>query len=194
MAGPVVVCGVRIPRGWRPKRALARRASPSRSIRVPLRDSKKLTALSREEWYRYFKTQPLVAYALARVSPRVIDRMNISKAANLAALRAWKGLVTRNQGLGRNAKVFLDGGLYLGNGRGRLPAKTVVRGYEKIAAVKIASIIAKVTRDRHMRRLAKKFPQYGFEIHKGYGTRAHYAAIRVLGVSVAHRATFLHTA
>ena len=179
LAGPVVVCAVKIPRGWR----------PARGGRVPLRDSKKLTALSREEWYRYFKTHPRISYALARVSPAVIDRINISCAANLAALRAFKKLAA---GQKRPAtRIFLDGGLFLGNGRARLTAKTVIKGDEKITAIKIASIIAKVTRDRHMKRLAKKFPQYGFEIHKGYGTRLHREAIQTFGASVAHRMSFI---
>lgn len=185
---------MRIPRGWRsPKHAIARRVKPRRAFRSrgKLRDSKRLTKLAREEWFEYFKQEPRISYALARVSPNVIDRVNISKAANLAALRAFKKLVISHKSSVMSYSVFLDGGLFLGNGRGRLPAATVIKGDEKITAVKIASIIAKVTRDRYMMRLAKRFPQYGFEIHKGYGTRAHYAALRKLGATEMHRATFL---
>ena len=71
-----------------------------------------------------------------------------------------------------------------------LGAKTVVKGDEKIPAVSMASIIAKVTRDRMMKRLAKKYPGYGFEQHKGYGTRAHRAAVRRFGILSVHRKSF----
>lgn len=164
-----------------------------------MRDSKQLTKLAREEWFAYFKKEPRISYALARVFPNVIDRMNISKAANLAALRAFRKLATSKRRpsfakatAGKQAtRIFLDGGLYLGDGRARLAAKTVIKGDEKLTAVKIASIIAKVSRDRYMTRLAKRFPQYGFEVHKGYGTRAHYAALKKIGPSPLHRSTFL---
>jgi ribonuclease HII len=88
--------------------------------------------------------------------------------------------------------VFLDGGLFLGS-RDAQPAhaKTIVKGDEKVPAVAIASIIAKITRDRAMVRLAKRHPQYGFEIHKGYGTPMHRRAIKKHGPSAAHRKTFL---
>ena len=186
LAGPVVVCAVRMPREWRPPRGRA------------LRDSKRLTKSTREAWFEYVTNHRRISYVLSRISPAVIDRINIARAANIAALRAWKrlvtkGLVTRNQELRHDTKVFLDGGLYLGNGRARLPGETVVRGDEKITAVKISSIIAKVSRDRLMARLARKFPQYGFEIHKGYGTHAHYAALRAIGASAAHRKTFIRS-
>ncbi len=94
---------------------------------------------------------------------------------------------------GQIVKTFLDGGLYIGH-RAKseaLGAKTIVKGDEKIPAVAIASIIAKVSRDRMMKRLARNFPRYGFEQHKGYGTRAHFAAIRRFGLTPAHRRTFL---
>lgn len=185
LAGPVYVCAVRMPRGWHPPRG---RASRRRS---KLKDSKKLTRLAREEWFAYFRQEPRISYALARVSPAVIDRINISRAANLAALRAFKKLAIGDKPLAVSRRVFLDGGLYLGNGTARLAAKTIIKGDEKITAIKIASIIAKVTRDRHMTRLAKQYPAYGFEIHKGYGTRAHREAIRKRGATDIHRGTFL---
>ena len=85
--------------------------------------------------------------------------------------------------------ILLDGGL-------KAPAKykdqkTIIKGDEKVKIIALASIIAKVSRDRHMRRLAKKFPDYGFEIHKGYGTRAHYRALHRRGLSPLHRRSFL---
>ena len=85
----------------------------------------------------------------------------------------------------------MDGGLFLGSGDQPKNAKTIIKGDEKFTAIKITSIIAKVHRDRFMCRLAKKYPSYGFEVHKGYGTKAHYAAIKKMGICEVHRKTFL---
>mgnify|MGYP001611338017 FL=1 len=79
----------------------------------------------------------------------------------------------------------------MGDGPKRIPAKTMTRGDQKIKAIKIASIIAKVSRDRFMTRLAKKYPAYSLEIHKGYGTKVHLAAIKKFGPSEVHRLTFI---
>lgn len=188
LAGPVVVCAVALPAGWRPVcTSIMTRHNGGRG--AALRDSKKLSPRQREAWYAYLVSHPRVRYALARVYPRVIEKKNISKAANTAALRAYKKLVA-DRGHARH-KVLLDGGLYLGNGGRPSNAKTVVKGDEKFTSIKIASIIAKVSRDRLMARLAKKHPIYGFEVHKGYGTKIHLAAIKKHGPSPAHRLTFL---
>ncbi len=182
LAGPVVVAAVAAPTGIR------RQVS---GVRKPLRDSKKLSPKRREEWFRFIQKHPHITYAIARVYPRTIERINISRAANLAALRAFKRLTNRYQVSGIKCQVYLDGGLYLGNGNQPPYAKTVVRGDEKFNSIKLASIVAKVSRDWFMTRLAKKYPSYGFEIHKGYGTKAHFAAIRKYGPSEAHRLSFL---
>lgn len=189
LAGPVVVCaaltmcqvsGIRYHEGKK---------------KIPLRDSKKLTALQREKWFPYLTAHPKIRFAIARVSPRVIDRINISRAANLAALRAYARLCAQYKVECRKRKVYLDGGLYLkhsGWQKTHSPnARTVIRGDEKITAIKIASIIAKVTRDRLMARLSEKYPRYGLEQHKGYGTRRHREAIKKYGASELHRLTFL---
>jgi ribonuclease HII len=142
-----------------------------------------------------------VRFAVARVYPRGIERTNISAAANSAALKAFSRLLKKYK-LPARTSVFLDGGLYLGNkaqqqklsearGAVRINAKTVIKADEKFPAVAAASIIAKVSRDGYMRQLAKKYPQYGFDIHKGYGTAAHLRAIKRGGPCAAHRLTFL---
>lgn len=160
-----------------------------------LKDSKKLSAKQREKWYAYFIDHPQISFAVARVYPRQIEKRNISGAANLAALRAHKKLIAKNKKAVSGAKIFLDGGLFLGNGRAKKEnpyhAKTIVKGDEKINAVAAASIIAKVHRDRFMLSLAKKYPQYGFEIHKGYGTKRHREALARAGASEVHRKNFL---
>ena len=183
LAGPLTVAAVCIPRGFRITNVNLGR----------LRDSKQLTPKRREAWFHYLKAHPKVRYALARVYPRKIERINISRAANHAALRAFQRL-TESYNLKPNIrKAYLDGGLYLGNGKSRMTysAKTVVRGDQKFAAIQAASIIAKVSRDRFMKRLAERYPKYGFEIHKGYGTKRHLRAIKKYGPSEAHRLTFI---
>jgi ribonuclease HII len=151
-----------------------------------LHDSKKLTPKQRDAWYAHLTRHPRIRYAVARVYPRQIEKRNISRAANLAAWRAFTRLAVRG-------RVFLDGGLFLKDKAhsASLKAKTIIKGDENIPAVAMASIIAKVTRDRFMKRMAEHYPGYGFELHKGYGTRAHLAAVRRIGPSPIHRRTFL---
>jgi ribonuclease HII len=182
LAGPVVVAAAAMPR-----RTIVR----SRAL-GKLKDSKKLSAKKREAWWAIFKDRSAVAFSLARVYPRQIEKRNITNAANVAAERAY-GRLLRDRAIGPRTPVFLDGGLFLGNRRGR-PArtvKTVINGDERITAIKVASIIAKVHRDQFMRRLAARHPAYGFEVHKGYGTEAHRAAISRRGPCPAHRLTFI---
>lgn len=202
LAGPVVVAATLIGSRKIPgmHRALGK-----------LKDSKKLSPRRRAAWFAYFKSRPAIQFAVARVYPRRIEKMNISRAANLAAFRAYKKIIGKYRSRITNTRIFLDGGLFLGNsgknpstgsttlttGRcarsGRMIVKTIIRGDEKIPAVAIASIIAKVHRDRFMCRLAKKYPAYGFETHKGYGTKAHYKALKKHGPCDVHRSTFLRS-
>lgn len=183
LAGPVVVCAVAIPEGWR--------------IRImnyelgKLKDSKQLSPKQRERWLEYFEGHPKIFYAIAQVSPKVIDKINISAAANLAAWRAFQKLIHNSQFIIHNSDVYLDGGLFLKKKGFYLGAKTIIKGDQKIPAISIASIIAKVYRDGLMDKMAKKHPGYGFEVHKGYGTKKHYSALKKLGPSSIHRLTFL---
>lgn len=207
LAGPVVVAAVAMPANLK----LISQISKPRTGKM--RDSKKLTPKRREKWFKYLIRHPMLCYSIARVYPRQIEKMNISRAANLAALRALDRLASAYHLSPVTCRIFLDGGLYLGNKRGftqnvrrstqkiiprmsalgpHWSARTIVRGDEKIRAVAAASIIAKVSRDRAMARLAKKEPRYGFEIHKGYGTKKHLAALRRFGLSEAHRKNFCH--
>ncbi len=184
LAGPVVVAAAMFPSG-----AVARRARSH-----GLKDSKKLSPPQREVWVNRFITDPKVRFALARVYPRGIEKMNISRAANRAALKAFLRLSKANK-LPSTTPIYLDGGLFLGNkawqAERQRSAKTLIKADEKIPAVAAASIVAKVSRDRFMTRLAKKYPGYGFEAHKGYGTAAHFRSIQKEGVCAAHRLTFL---
>ena len=163
-----------------------------------LKDSKKLSAAQREFFAKELAGRTGVRSAVARVYPRGIERLNISAAANLAAARSLSRLL-KDHKLPAGTSIYLDGGLYLGSKvrqqdavkNGHMRAKTVIKADEKFPAVAAASIIAKVSRDRFMTRLARRYPAYGFEVHKGYGTAVHRRAIKKFGPCDAHRLTFL---
>lgn len=180
LAGPVVLAAVLIPVGLRFTSKLGK-----------LKDCKQLLPKKRGEWAEYLKVHPKVKHALARVYPRGIEKMNISGAANLAAYRACLRLINKNGLKFGEFKIYLDGGLYPRSGRISLLSETVVRGDEKITAIKIASILAKVQRDKFMVKIGKIYPQYGFEEHKGYATKKHRGALKKFGPSEIHRLTFL---
>lgn len=185
LAGPVTVGAILV------KSNLRNHIS---KFRKPLRDSKKLTQKQREEWFRWIekeKKRGRICCAFASVLPKTIDRINVTAAANRAAARAIKKVLDTSGVHPKRTRIFLDGGLYPTPPTPHCKLHTVVGGDEMIPAVSLASIAAKVTRDRYMVRLAKQFPEYGFERHKGYGTAAHWQAIKKHGVSPHHRLTFL---
>lgn len=156
-----------------------------------VKDSKQLSELQREEWFREIKKQRLkgkILYAVSFSSCEVIDTKGITHATYSALNRCLKRL-EKKAFASPECRILLDGSLYASS---RYPnQKTIIDGDAKEKIIALASICAKVTRDRKMKRLAKEFPEYGFEIHKGYGTKAHYRAIRKYGPSEAHRKSFL---
>jgi len=172
LAGPVALAMVVAPAGFRFYHPKFGR----------IRDSKKLSAAKREAWYRLLTTHPKLRWARTYVHPKVIDRINIAKAAHRGARR----LVER--ALPKLHFVYLDGSLALPPG---VPHKVVIHGDDRIPIIAAASIIAKVTRDRYMARKAKEYPRYKFEAHKGYGTRLHIKLLRQYGPSVLHRGSFI---
>jgi ribonuclease HII len=187
LAGPLMVSAVCVPFGMRLScRKLGK-----------LKDSKKLTWQTRELWLEYFSKKSGLSFACAKATHATIDRINVSNAANRAALRAFLAVTSKNGIDPGECTVLLDGGLYLGSRQAlsglarRVETKTVIKGDEKIPAISAASIIAKVQRDRLMVRLAKKYPQYGFDLHKGYATSGHRRAIRACGMSEIHRLSFM---
>ncbi|MBI4119704.1 MAG: ribonuclease HII [Parcubacteria group bacterium] len=187
LAGPVVVAAVAMPRGLKLK------ATSNKRQALKLKDSKKLSPKQREEWFKYVKNHPHISYATARVTPKIIDRINITNAANLAATRAFIKLTQNSELKTKNLKILLDGGLYLSKSlKLKTKSSTVIKGDEKYNAIKLASIAAKVRRDRLMaRKYHKLFPQYGFAAHKGYGTKRHLSAIKKCGPASLHRLTFI---
>ena len=123
-----------------------------------------------------------IAFCIATASVAEIEKMNILNAAMLAMKRAVEGLQKQP------AYVLVDGNQYPPVS---LPGETVVQGDATSASIAAASVLAKVARDRYMLEQAKQYPQYGFEQHKGYGTKAHYAALARFGASPIHRPSFL---
>ncbi len=146
-----------------------------------LTDSKKLTDKKRRELFPLIQEQA-IAYGIGFATEQEIDEINILQATFLAMQRALDQLQVKPD------LALIDGNREKDFG---VPVKTVVKGDSLSANIAAASILAKVTRDNLMQEMAEKYPGYGFEIHKGYGTKAHYAALRELGTSPIHRMTFL---
>ncbi len=146
-----------------------------------LDDSKKLTPKKRDALFDSI-TEKALRYGVAFASEKEIDELNILNATYLAMNRAIAAL-------GPAPDIcIIDGNRSAGI---EYPNKTVVGGDGLSANVAAASVLAKVTRDRYMEKLGAEYPGYGFEKHKGYGTKEHYAALRALGPSPVHRVTFL---
>ena len=166
LAGPVCAAAVRLPRGL---------------LIEGLNDSKKLTEKKREALFDVI-CQKAESYGIAFATVEEIEEKNILGATMLAMNRALAQL-TPPPGL-----ALIDGNRCAGID---YPARCVVKGDATCADIAAASILAKVTRDRYMLRLDEAYPQYGFKQHKGYGTAAHYAALRAYGPSPVHRPSFL---
>lgn len=166
LAGPVCAAAVILPK----------------HLEIPgLNDSKKLTDKKRRELFPIIQEKAL-AYGIAFSSEQEIDEINILQATFLAMKRAMEQLSITPQ------LALIDGNRETDFG---LPVKTVVHGDSLSANIAAASILAKVSRDNLMEKLAGQYPEYGFEIHKGYGTKAHYQALDKYGPSPIHRMTFL---
>ena len=152
------------------------------NLEIPgLTDSKKLSDKRRRELYPVIMEQA-IAYGIGLASHEEIDEINILQATFLAMERAIAQLKVRPD------LALIDGNRQKDFG---FPVETVVKGDSLSASIAAASILAKVTRDDLMVSMAQQYPGYGFEVHKGYGTKAHYEALQKLGPSPIHRMTFL---
>ena len=166
LAGPVCAAAVILPKG----------------LVIPgLNDSKKLSDKRRRELFPIIQ-QEAVSFGIAFASQEEIDEINILQATFLAMRRAMEQLNPQPE------FALIDGNRETDFG---VPCKTVIRGDSMSANIAAASVLAKVTRDNWMMEAAEKYPGYGFEIHKGYGTKAHYAALEKLGPCPIHRRSFL---
>ncbi len=166
LAGPVCAAAVILPA----------------NIEIPgLNDSKKLTDKKRRELFPII-CEKAVAYGIAFADHKEIDEINILQATYLAMDRAIAQLTVKPD------FALIDGNRAKDFG---LPLETIVGGDGRSASIAAASVLAKVTRDDFMLKMAESYPEYGFDIHKGYGTKAHYAALTAHGPSAIHRLTFL---
>jgi ribonuclease HII len=147
-----------------------------------IRDSKKLTPRQREKWYEILTNHPTIKWGVGLVSEKIIDKINILEATKLAMKKAIEALEYEADYL------LLDGNFILEDIS--INQKAIIRGDERIISCAAASIIAKVTRDRLMERYHKKFPLYGFDRHKGYGTKRHFEEIQKHGPCKIHRLSF----
>ena len=166
LAGPVCAAAVILPRNC---------------VIPGLNDSKKLTEKKREALYDVI-LESAVSCGIAFATVEEIEEHNILVATFMAMNRAIAQLAPRPE------FALIDGNR---NTDIRLPSRCIVGGDGKCADIAAASVLAKVTRDRYMLQMAEQYPEYGFEKHKGYGTKAHYEAIRQYGPSPIHRPSFL---
>jgi len=177
LAGPVAVGVVMLP------------GSYDRRFLRGIRDSKRLTPRARETWYLRAKeaaSREELSFAVSCVGAPIIDRRGISFATRCALHRA----ITRLDARPEECLVLLDGGLYAPEEF--IYQETIIRGESREPVIALASIIAKVYRDRKMARLSRRFPGYLFEKNKGYGTYEHRRSVKKLGPCDIHRRSFLH--
>lgn len=146
-----------------------------------LNDSKQLTDKKRRELYPVIMEEAL-AYGIAFVDEKTIDEVNILNATFMAMKEAIAQLKVRPD------LALIDGNRLTDFG---VEAEAIVKGDAKVASIAAASILAKVARDEYMEKMDTEYPEYGFAVHKGYGTKRHYAAIAEHGMSPIHRVTFL---
>ena len=176
LAGPVTVCAFAMPIDFNAKSF------------GKIKDSKKLKPKEREGIFcrlKELKKNKKVNYVVSFESSKLIDKIGIVPAIKKALGKSLEKLKLNP----KECRVLLDGGL-------KAPEKyknqkTIIKGDEKERVIAFASIVAKVTRDALMCRMAKKYPKYCFEIHKGYGTKMHYKNIKKYGICEEHRKCFL---
>lgn len=166
LAGPVYAAAVILPRGL---------------VIEGLNDSKKLTEKRREALFDEIK-EKAIAFGIGCADEKEVDEINILQATFLAMRRAIAQLSTTPD------LALIDGNRDSDFG---VPSKTVIKGDSLSANIAAASVLAKVTRDRVMKEYDAQYPQYGFAVHKGYGTKRHYEALREHGPCPIHRMSFL---
>ena len=184
IAGPVAVCALAIIRNKNSKYKTKFSHANFRNFK----DSKKLSHLQRLEWLEKInqeKKKGNIIYKVSFASNKIIDNKGIVFAINKCLTNSLNFL-EKNK---KESLVLLDGGLRAP--KEYLNQKTIIKGDEKELAIALASIVAKVTRDRLMVELSRKYPGYSLEKHKGYGTTAHYKALKNKGISPIHRKSFL---
>lgn len=179
VAGPVAICACAV-----------RATDYKKSIWKGLNDSKKLSVKNRELWYKEalrLRKNKQIKFEVVYRSNVFIDKQGISSALKNCIKTALHNLKISPT----DCKVLLDGSLCAP--KEYINQKTIIKGDQKEKIISMASVIAKVSRDKKMTLLHKKHPKYNWATNKGYGTREHYKAIGVYGLTPLHRKTFLAT-
>ncbi len=166
LAGPVYAAAVILPRNF---------SHPF------LRDSKKLTVIQRDELFEFIKMEA-ISYAIKPVTHKQIDKINILNASILAMHKSLKALDPQPE------YILVDGNRF--KPYKKIPYECVIKGDDKYFSIAAASVLAKVSRDRYMTRMAKKYPYYSWNTNMGYPTRAHRSGIENHGASPIHRKSF----
>lgn len=181
LAGPVTVCAVSC------DSKIYSILKKNKNLPAFGKDSKKLSASDRERYSLFLdklRLEGKLKYSITHISNKIIDKNGISYSIKKAILQNIKNLKMENH----NTEFLLDGSLKAP--KEFIKQKTIIKGDEKEKIISWASILAKVSRDSLMVNMAKKYPQYGLEKHKGYGTLSHRKAIEKHGLSEVHRKTF----
>jgi len=158
-----------------------------------LRDSKKLSRKQREKIYQILTRHPAIEWGIGRISEKMIDKINILEATKLAMQKALKNLEKKlckfyNKNQTTIDYLILDGKMKIDT---NILQKSIIKADEKVFSCTLAGIIAKVWRDRIMQREHQKYPQYGFDKHKGYPTKYHIKMLRKYSPSQIHRMSFM---
>lgn len=187
LAGPVVAASVIIKfkrNSARDKPAQSARSCVLCGIINDARDSKKLTPKQRKYFYNLIISNKNIKYSVSSVSAKVIDKIGIRRATELAMERCIQKLKPKPD------FIIIDGNRLKPKTLNSIPYTLIVKADEKVISCALASIIAKVTRDKIMIRMAKKYPKYAFEKHKGYGTKHHFQMLKKYGSCEIHRKTY----
>lgn len=199
LAGPVVAAATTVAVETRELPPSAKLKNKNlKNILKEIKDSKKLSAKKREKFYKVLISHPVIEWGIGKVGPKVIDKINIFQATKLAMKRAIKNLEkkllskTSHKFHDREKCTTVDFLILDGNFKLDLPTaqKSIIKADQKVFSCIAASIISKVTRDRIMKRYHKKYPQYGFDKHKGYPTKLHLRMLKRYGPCKIHRMSF----
>ena len=171
LAGPVVAAAVCVNSKFK--------NSNLKLILDKVNDSKKLSEKQREEIYKILTNNKDIKWAVGIVSEKNIDKINILQATKLAMKTAAEKLNPDFSLIDGNFKLNI-----------KISQKSIIKGDQKVFSISAASIIAKVTRDKIMGKMHKKYPLYGFDKHKGYGTKLHFESLEKFGPCKIHRKTF----
>ncbi len=189
LAGPVAVCASMIKFDSERKLSQRLRTQFSKKGLPKLRDSKKLTEKGRSEWLKHLVEEDGITFCLSYASAIEIDKRGIAVCIKSLVNTNLSNLKKKANFKYEDVLVLLDGGLKAP--KEYLHQETIVKGDDKEPIISFASIYAKVKRDGLMKRLAITFPQYGFDQHKGYGTKAHISSIKKHSATIHHRKSFL---